>query len=397
MRRHGAWVPSIIGCILVVSAVSAEPGPKSPDSATRAAELVRALGDRSFRVREQATKDLVEMGRPAFAALQAGTQDSDPEVRLRCRRILPAIFELEMKARLDQFVADTNPENDHGLPGWQRFRKLAGADQAGRELFARMVKADPQLMDAVENHPKSLAEERLAGRCVQLQQSIYARGRLPRSAVEAGEIAQVLFLASNAELDLSPMTNSPISACLNSPIFWRSVKEGDAAPAMKKLLMSWIERNGEDANTGYTLTNLLHNTQLKELVEPTLKFAANKKNDPHARANALTVIGRVGKIAGQSKDIVARLEPLLKDDSIVTPFVFNNVRGTAQIGDVALATMLRATGQHPRDYGYPAVKANAGLAESYYYLGFQNDGERTAARTKWQEFWSKEKDKEKSP
>src|SRR5262245_21242555 len=157
MSLRSAWV---IPAVLIISAPSwAAPAPKAPANTERATELVKALGDPSFRVREQASRDLLQLGRSAYPALMAGTQDSSPEIRLRCRRLLPSIFALEMRARLEDFVNDTDPSNDHGLVGWKRYRHVAGADQAARTLFTGMVKSDPQLMESVETQPNIAPHE----------------------------------------------------------------------------------------------------------------------------------------------------------------------------------------------------------------------------------------------
>src|SRR5262245_37361072 len=90
----------------------------------RAAELVRELGHPSFRVRERASRQLVDLGRAAYPALAAGMDDASAEVRRRCQLLLPVVFDLEVKYRLDDFLTNYDPQKDHGLPGWARFRKL---------------------------------------------------------------------------------------------------------------------------------------------------------------------------------------------------------------------------------------------------------------------------------
>src|SRR5262249_40685360 len=132
----------------------------------KAENLVRALGDHSYKVREQAGIDLLQLGRSAFAALQQGMQDENPEIRARCRRLWPRIFDLDLQARLDAFTADTDGKQVHDLPGWERFRKMAGDDRPARELFALMVRADGALMDQAENRPEEFSAERLVIRSV---------------------------------------------------------------------------------------------------------------------------------------------------------------------------------------------------------------------------------------
>ncbi len=55
------------------------------------AALIKKLGDESFQVREQATKDLTATGKPATRLLEQAKQSSDPEVATRAREILKKI------------------------------------------------------------------------------------------------------------------------------------------------------------------------------------------------------------------------------------------------------------------------------------------------------------------
>src|SRR5437879_4569778 len=113
----------------------------TPDSG-RAAELVRELGHPSFKIRERASKQLVDLGRSAYPALAAGVDDASPEVRRRCQLLLPVVFDLEIKYRLDEFLTNYDPNKDPGLPGWARFRRLVGDTQTTRDLFAGLIRAD---------------------------------------------------------------------------------------------------------------------------------------------------------------------------------------------------------------------------------------------------------------
>ena len=51
-------------------------------------EFVKQLGSRDYRVRANADKRLREIGGPAYPAITEASKTSDPEVRLRCQKIL---------------------------------------------------------------------------------------------------------------------------------------------------------------------------------------------------------------------------------------------------------------------------------------------------------------------
>src|SRR5262245_66386297 len=103
--------------------------------------LVQQFGSASFQKREKASKDLLHLGRSAYPALLSGSSDANTEVRFRCRQLLPQIYELELKARLDAFLADVEGKKEHDLPGLTRFRKSFGFDNRARELYVSMLRA----------------------------------------------------------------------------------------------------------------------------------------------------------------------------------------------------------------------------------------------------------------
>ncbi|HJZ93746.1 MAG TPA: hypothetical protein VKE40_22920, partial [Gemmataceae bacterium] len=81
---------SAIATFALASLIGAPtPTSTAPTPDPRMAELVKKLGDRSYRVREQAARELVRGGSGAVPALTAGTKDLDPEVSERCRQLLP--------------------------------------------------------------------------------------------------------------------------------------------------------------------------------------------------------------------------------------------------------------------------------------------------------------------
>jgi hypothetical protein len=63
----------------------------SESESARLAETVRRLGDRSYRVRDQATRSLIAAGRTAVPLLRQATQDPDPEVVHRAELCLRKI------------------------------------------------------------------------------------------------------------------------------------------------------------------------------------------------------------------------------------------------------------------------------------------------------------------
>src|SRR5262245_15190413 len=120
---------------LLLGAAAAAGRDDTPPRPEDAPALVRKLGDASFRVRDRAFQQLLRLGRAAVPALEAGVNDPDPEVRLRCQRLLPLARRTDLDLRLDAFLSGKDdPKAPPG--GWSAFRKLVGGDQAARDLFA---------------------------------------------------------------------------------------------------------------------------------------------------------------------------------------------------------------------------------------------------------------------
>jgi hypothetical protein len=69
----------------------------------------------------------------------------------------------EPSARIAAFLADTEGKQTHDLPAWNAYRKAVGDAPAARTLFIDMLKAEPELCDAVGGSPARL-EELLAKR-----------------------------------------------------------------------------------------------------------------------------------------------------------------------------------------------------------------------------------------
>lgn len=102
LRADDARVLREAGVQPEVEAVARLLGSVRPTAAQaqRAAYLVERLGARSYRVREQASQELVRIGSPAIAALRAGAKHEQLEVRVRCQAALRAIGDPDGRQRV---------------------------------------------------------------------------------------------------------------------------------------------------------------------------------------------------------------------------------------------------------------------------------------------------------
>src|SRR5262245_14184734 len=135
--------------------------PTPPQSAAdaRLDDLVRKLGDKSYRNRETAARELLRRGSASVAVLTAGTKDTDPEVSERCRQLLPQAASLERNERIALLVRDPSAPPPKGLAGLERFLKVTGDDKAAREMYAEMLAIHYRTIEAAETDPRAAAEQ----------------------------------------------------------------------------------------------------------------------------------------------------------------------------------------------------------------------------------------------
>lgn len=129
----------ILSALVVVSCVvRAGPPPEDADPAA----LVRQLGGRRFADREAAEQKLLARVPAAKPAVRAGAQDPDAEVARQCRALLERLRDGERAA----FLAG---KRDWPGPVGRKFRDFVGESDAGRRLFAEVLKVGA-CWDAVE-------------------------------------------------------------------------------------------------------------------------------------------------------------------------------------------------------------------------------------------------------
>src|SRR5437879_800154 len=107
-RTHGiiAVVRLCRGGCMISAIVLASFLSVAGDGKVSTEELVRRLGDKSFRVRDASARELLARGKDAIDALKRGADNTDPEVRERCRRLLTQLQARLIRERLDGFVND---------------------------------------------------------------------------------------------------------------------------------------------------------------------------------------------------------------------------------------------------------------------------------------------------
>lgn len=365
---------------------AADPDPKSlaipAADAARAADLVRQLGSPVYQDREDASRQLRALGRKAIAALEAGTDDPDLEVRHRCELLLPAAEAEDFAARLDTFLADADAKFDHDLPGWNEFKKRTGAD--GRGLFAELMKspANRDLIAGVAQDKTELGR-RLDARRQDLYQKMFPRGpfvpgaEIKRYDPTLADVVAFLLVdsivgdagAGGVAPRFAPVTGYTL---LMRPTVRPAFDTDKHAAAARKIAGAWAESRTTPAGM-YQAMNALSQMKLKESLGVAVKLMKDPASPPVYKAMAACAVARTG-----SAEHLPLVRGLFADDTLL----MNRGTSDIRVRDTALAMAVLLTGQSLTDYGFQ-VQNVGGELRYYHSQWFPTDAARKAAFEKF--------------
>lgn len=409
-----------LACFLAASgwANAASPNPEDllppAEVQIKCRALVRQLGSEDYAEREDAQAQLASLGRFARPALLAGVTTSDnPEVRLRCGELLPNATTLDIKAKLETFLADTNAEYEHDLPGWRTFRSVVtrewaffgqtiysnrALEKAARQVFADLVAVpgNRRLLLAIDGSRVELTEL-VVGR----KQELYER-RYPPRGVEGDsrnptleEMTALIFADSRVGSQYVPRRGS-ITFLLSGSGFTGAARGSDEkSQVYLALAAAWLDSRNEPREM-YQVMNLGIDLGLTDQVcALSTRLLAMPGVSPTYRGRAASQLVRSGE-----KKHVPALERSLTSAVVVYSFNAPVLPDGSQIAttyeiqvrDMVLAVALLLTEQKPTDYGFIDRNANVeGLGDrpySYAQYHFADDAARKKALAKWAE-WRK--------
>ena len=404
--------------------LAGSPDPKSlvipADKLSRARELVQQLGSEHYAERERAESELARMGRLARPVLaEAASTGGDPEIRYRCSRLLPKAAALDIKARIDVFLADTEGKFEHDLPGWDEFRATIGGglilfgyelgadrslDKMGRSVFAELL-ATPvnrQLVMETESSNEGLGAAVIARR-----QELYTQ-KFPRAMVVGGrvvrpttggepstaDIATLLFAESLVPSRVFPRTVSITSLITASGFANAARAADDRGKVYRAIAAAWLDSRSDPVEM-YQVMNVASTLGLNEhgcrigirlLTAPGVVGAY--------RGLAAGNLARLGK-----KEHIPMLEKALADSSIAytirraVPGKPNDIEShDVQVKAMALAAAILLSGQKIEDYGFvDAFRASGAIANNTYTYSryYIPDAQRKAVHEKWNEWHAK--------
>jgi hypothetical protein len=395
MPGVAVWKWLIVGGLtMMVSGILLGREPASPE------ELVRQLGDANFRVRESAAEALIRLGHKALPALQAGMNDSDPEIRRRCRELYPQAMAYDLEVRIKQFLAADDDRADTVLPGWRMFREIAGKDAAARRFFADIYRYGHTLLDKAERASRSddvqlkrQVQEEYARLCDGLTQQAFNQITGQPGVILPEQFAAALLLGCFPINDeaLVPQARQIYNLCNHTSVRQFLQEKTEQASVLRRLLVG-VALKSTDMACLQQILQLALNINLPEAQEMARRHAENKEMPGYVRGLALTVVAKYG---GQRE--LAFLERFLADASLVTTTRFarqnEQINIRTELRDLALALAIDLTGQRLQDYAFPALQVlavNSHLRPTVHYIphyyGFSTTEQREAAFKKWHEW-----------
>jgi hypothetical protein len=277
----------MIGLLVPLAGPPLAPAQDTDAPPVAASELVRKLGDPSFRVREAAERELIRRGATALTDVKRGTQDADLEIRRRSLGVLAEIQKSEVEVFLGAFLAGKE-DPKAALPGWGVVRKVMGDEAASRDLYALLYKADKPLLETLERDPKAAAEQfddRL--------QKIQPTAKITRLGVGKGAkvkitpaqqpplegVAAVLLIAAYEPTKVDANAFNRIVTLLGQPRVQQSTQWSHAT---RRLIEKLLAQKYDDPTFANSVHSLAATYGCTELIETRLRPATAKLIDAAA-------------------------------------------------------------------------------------------------------------------
>lgn len=350
-----------------------------PDDPARL-ELERSayrLSSGSFEERADAERSLREAGAPALPVLRELLDAGDLELQLRAQRLINVLERDHLSATLHVLSDGGLPEDPGVLPGWNVYVRMLGDEPRQRSLFVEMVRAEPQLMAAIDDAVELRTEfERRCGD-INLQ-----RAQRQTTEQTVASVAALLLAATHPDCRPSAAAAACINASLQEGEFLSEMSRTDRPAALERLVASWVSL--PESSTAIQRLGLAARFELAEGVDVAQEIIKQRLYGPQIQ-QAILYIAKVG--AGETEHLHI-LEELLADETdLQAQRRGSRTTFSARVQDVALAGLLHMTRQNPSDYGFTTLRENSQYLYTPGTIGFESDEARADAIQKWRR-WS---------
>ena len=350
-----------------------------------AATLVQELASKRFATRQAAMTQLIEMGSDVVPELEAALTTGNRELRFRAQRVLSAVEQNAYQLQLEAFMQ--SGEEAVELAGWSEFKSISGESSTARRLFVLMCRAEPELMRNL-GRPKGIISSIVSKRCKELQQVFRT---YKRDSIQLGTVAGLLFVGGLDGVKVDDTSVKTIYSVCNYDAFRNEMyvrnpngtsqyRRTPRSNMLRQLFAVWMKHGQSwDAQMAF---NLAMQYDIRESLPRALSLVKAKNTPCHVAQIALVAVIRFGSLEN-----ILDLEQRIDDKSFcgVQQRVGQKLHQT-QLRDVALAGALLLAGQNPREFGFPRISYTNQRQLNYSTVGFADDDERDAARSKYDEF-----------
>ena len=376
--------------------------------------LVNDLGNADPAVRAAAAQSLAALGVAAREAVLQGLKSPDAEIRRRCRWLIEEIEWADLRQRRARFVQAADAADGCGLPGWQRFHRIAGAAPNARELFAAMIDAEPALMMAIEaQNAGAIAGRLVSGVSTRMQG--YLIDDEPSNFLEPARMAAfwhgfvaLADLTAKRSLKIESPSGAVAAAAadVDPEDFFYQLSDNlleeeplDAAlthkqfgPGTQRLVGAYLDGLRYDGETAFLADRFLAlalRYRMPEGIRLSASVLRNSDSSGESRAMAIVHLAIVG-----GKPYASLIEKQLAS----TAEVFQNgERARCEVRDVALVWLIHLTGQSHDDYSLTNAAAYCEAWMKMRPADFGNlqtgiavtEAQRRTAKKKWQEYAAK--------
>ncbi len=342
--------------------------------------MIEKLASAQFSVRQQASKDLLNIGPEAVRFVEAAVATSIGETQQRLRIILPQIRKRLFDDQLDAFLAQPSVEIAERIPQWTRFEQIAGHDADALAIFGQILSAERRLFAARLFAPDELSAS-LETRSAEIAKE--CNGNLDEEFPIAS-VASIMLLGSEQETRLRRATSTNISSALDDPRFSQLITDGVHAKTLRAIAEVWISRAGQPgvAAERPLLFSMQHKLPAGRTVA--IRIIESKSSRPDMIYSLLCLAS-----LNRTEDLQL-IESLLEDDTVLWPqrgqVVKNREPGAppfdtnykVQTRDVALAAAAHLHGISPSEVRMKVRESDLTLF-AVDSLGFNSDEARVKA------------------
>jgi len=247
------------------------------------------LASDSFQTRQEASDRLAAFGEQVLEPMRARLKETqDVEQRARLQALVRRVEDQVLGDRMDAFIRDPDPDQDHGLKAWPSFRALMGSNRLAKQILVEIYRQQPKLADATLEGQESLERE------VKVAAERMRQTWLSGENVELGDGLAMLFAGAVTQQPLGPEIESLTMRCVQTVPLAAKIDQRQWTKPMKNLLAAWVDRlSRQSAGNGMMLV-LTRNIQAGE--EAARRILSDKVNDPYDFRIACMILAKYGTV-----------------------------------------------------------------------------------------------------